>query len=161
QITLRKNHNMALVVTEISVVTEVIKKSTSTTMMELNNELQNARKILEKEGSKELKNADHSGSSISLISGCELFTRFVTRQFLEISDFEKCKKKLIERGEYMSEHSEKSREKIVKFFETFIRDDMTILILGYSRVVCSILLNIATKKRFSVIVTESRTNAEG
>jgi translation initiation factor eIF-2B subunit alpha len=40
-----------------------------------------------------------ANNSMSLKSGCDLFWRYVTRTYLDVPDFELCKKKLIHRGE--------------------------------------------------------------
>jgi len=93
----------------------------------------------------------------SLASGCELFTRFVTKTSLDIPDFEACKRKLIDRGDQFAQKSQASRAKIAQLADRFIRDGAVVLTHGFSRVVHALLLRAASQgKRFRVIVTESR-----
>ncbi len=107
--------------------------------------------------------ASVSGSTISITSGCELFLRFVTRQSLEIPEFEACKSKLLERGQYITKLAVQSREKIAQSFEPFFRDNTTVLVIGHSRVVLTSLIQMSTKrnKRFHVLVPEMRPDGEG
>eukprot|EP01027_Heterolobosea_sp_BB2_P014308 GEZU01020568.1.p1 GENE.GEZU01020568.1~~GEZU01020568.1.p1 ORF type:complete len:339 (+),score=82.67 GEZU01020568.1:66-1019(+) len=157
-----KNTEHSIAVSAITALTELIKQSKATTMMELNDEL---TKAVQKLKGVSLENSPHFSkrSSISLASGCELFLRFVTRAFLEISDFDECKSILIGRGEYFAKLSIQSRKKVAQLFEPFFRDRMVILIHGFSRVVMATLLHAAEtlNKRFTVISTESRPDQEG
>lgn len=101
-------------------------------------------------------------SSLSLKSGAELFLRYVTRTYLDIPDFNMCKNKLIERGEQLRTKTTSSRKQIAFLAEPFIRDGMVLLVHGFSRVVCSVLIAAANKeKRFTVYVTESRPEPNG
>jgi translation initiation factor 2B subunit (eIF-2B alpha/beta/delta family) len=59
----------------------------------------------------------------SLASGCELFTRFVTKTSLDIPDFETCKKKLIDRGDQFAQKSQASRAKVNYNQKTNIRSN--------------------------------------
>jgi translation initiation factor eIF-2B subunit alpha len=154
----------SLAVIAITVLTSVIESSTSTTMMELNDELKSAVECIKHTAMNELADIENlHTSTISLYSGCELFMRFVTRQFLEIKDFNACKTKLMVRGKQMASLSSQSKKKIIKLFEPFFRDGMTVMIIGYSRVVMSVLLHAAQdlNRRFSVIVPEGRPDGEG
>ena len=84
-------------------------------MMEVQKELEQA--------SEQLRNNNESSSRVlSLTSGCELFTRFVTRTFLDIPDFDKCKKALIERGEKFTHMTVTARNRISRHAEHFIHD---------------------------------------
>ena len=75
----QKDPEHAVAVAAIQALTGVIKKSTATTMMELQNDLKAAAQALKESHS----NANHGVSMISLTAGCELFLRYVTRTFLE------------------------------------------------------------------------------
>lgn len=69
--------------------------------------------------------------TISLISGTELFLRFVTRASTENTDggFEKCKDTLVERADKFLARSVVSREAIGKLLvERLISDGMTVLV---------------------------------
>jgi translation initiation factor eIF-2B subunit alpha len=159
---IKKQPDLSLAVIAISVLTQVIKESNANTMMELNDELNNAVKTLRKVALTWKDPLYFRGSSISLTSGCELFMRFVTRQFLETQEFAACKKKLVERGRYITQLSSQSRQKVAKLFEPFFRDNMVVLVVGFSRVVYAALVHAAKhNKRVSVITPEMRPDAEG
>jgi len=99
---------------------------------------------------------------LSVSSGCDLFTRFVTRTSLDVPDFVQCKNKLIERGEQYTKQASKSRDKIAQLADSFIRDGMTVLTHGFSRVVINVLLRAVKQgKRFSVLVAEARPDEIG
>lgn len=119
----------------------------ATTIMGLQIELQAAADVLKQ----------HEAEGISIASGCELFMRFVTRTALDFSEYETCRQKIIERGEFFKEHSTRARQKIAELGAPFIQDGATVLTTGYSRVVVALLLHAAQrlKKRFTVVVTES------
>ncbi len=53
-----------------------------------------------------------NNAPFSLATGCELFTRFVTKTSLDIPNFNECKKKLIDRGDQFAEKSQSSRTKV-------------------------------------------------
>jgi len=120
-------------------------------MMQLEKELKSASDVI-----KEYSDA------LSVASGCDLFTRFVIRASGDYPNFDECKKKLIEKGLLYVKQSETSRLRIGKLASSFIRDGMTVLIHGYSRVVMAVLLQAANQgKRFSVVTTEGRPSASG
>lgn len=144
--------DLPLYVIAISILTESIKKSTSTTMMGLDQDIKTVIEFL-KEFNQE--------SQISLISGCELFKRYVTRTSQEIQDFNECKQKLIKRGEECLDVSKKAQNRVAKYFETFLKDNITILVFGFSDVVNSILIKSKEQKRFKVIIPECRPYCQG
>jgi len=99
---------------------------------------------------------------LSVASGCELFTRFLTRISLDILNFDELKNKLIERGDQYTKQASKSRDKIAQLADSFIRDGVTVLTYGFSRVVVSVLMRaIKQGKRFSVLVAEARPDEIG
>jgi translation initiation factor eIF-2B subunit alpha len=161
---LNDDPEMAVAMAGVKALTEVIKMSkgkvaflvnrgtvlmlarTAETMMGLQIELEEAVKAL-----------TAASNSISLKSGCDLFLRYVTRTYLDVPDFELCKKKLINRGEQFTRKTELSRKRISRLGEPFIRDDSVVLLHGFSRVVLAVLMEaLEKKKRFKVILTESR-----
>ncbi|XP_070572144.1 translation initiation factor eIF2B subunit alpha-like [Ptychodera flava] len=105
----------------------------------------------------------HTDSMVtSISSGCELFLRFITLASLEHSNFQECKKILIERGELFLSKVAKARQKIARLGNPFIQDGCTILTHSFSRVVLSVLEEAAaSKKRFNVYVTESCPDKSG
>lgn len=102
-------------------------------------------------------------NAISLSAGCDLFMRFVLRNTNLYSDWESCKKNLVENGELFVQRAKESRFKLAEFGIPFIKDDDTILVHSFSRVVYQLLLLSKKEKmiRFRVIVTESRPTGKG
>uniref|UniRef100_A0A8C0E2C6 Translation initiation factor eIF2B subunit alpha n=1 Tax=Balaenoptera musculus TaxID=9771 RepID=A0A8C0E2C6_BALMU len=101
-------------------------------------------------------------SSVAVSSGGELFLRFISLTSLEYSDYSKCKKIMIERGEIFLRRTSLSRNKIADLCHTFIKDGARILTHAYSRVVLRVLeAAVAAKKRFSVYITESQPDLSG
>ena len=101
-------------------------------------------------------------SSMAVSSGGELFLRFISLTSLEYSDYSKCKKIMIERGEIFLRRISLSRNKIADLCHTFIKDGARILTQAYSRVVLRVLeAAVAAKKRFSVYITESQPDLSG
>ncbi|KAK6458439.1 translation initiation factor eIF-2B alpha subunit [Scheffersomyces xylosifermentans] len=102
-------------------------------------------------------------NAISLSAGCDLFMRFVLRNTNLYSDWESCKKNLVENGELFVRRAKESRNKSAEYGLPFIRDDDTILVHSFSRVVYTLLKRARTEKmvRFRVIVTESRPTGLG
>jgi len=148
---LESDADLAVAVAAITILTEVIKVSKAHTMYEVQLELKEAANQLQK-----------CSTSISIASGCALFTNFVTRTVENITDFEKCKARLIERGESFRETALLARSKIGDGAEPFIRDGAVILTYGFSRVVLSVILRaLKQDKRFRVIVSESRPDGVG
>ena len=85
-------------------------------MMELKKDLQVAQQQLIEDTSK--------GKVIAVSSGCELYTRFVTRTFLDgyKNNFAECKTVLVTRGERFKDMTVKSRENVASHAERFIND---------------------------------------
>lgn len=102
-------------------------------------------------------------NAISLSAGCDLFMRFVLRNTNLYADWESCKRNLVENGELFVQRAKESRSKLAEFGIPFIKDDDTILVHSYSRVVFQLLLRARRERftRFRVIVTESRPTGKG
>jgi translation initiation factor eIF-2B subunit alpha len=163
--------DVSIALVAIKALIKTISNSKATTMMGLQEELEAAIQRLQR-----------SSSSFALHSGCELFLRFVTRTSDEIEDFERCKQRVLSRGERFLQMAGQCRSKINVLADRFIRDGVVVLTHGYSRVVrlleyhipvCfvtvltvlqvhSLLVHAASKnKRFRVIVSESRPDNAG
>ncbi|GMM28870.1 translation initiation factor eIF2B subunit alpha [Martiniozyma asiatica (nom. inval.)] len=96
-------------------------------------------------------------NNISLSAGCDLFTRFVLRNTHLYSDWESCKKHLVENGQLFLQRAKESRDMIAKIGVEFIKDDDIVLVHSYSRVVLSLLAYAKCNfVRFRVFVTEAR-----
>ena len=104
----------------------------------------------------ELREAD---PTISLISGTELFLRFVTRSAGTYADFEEHRGILLGRAQKFVERTLVSRAAIGKLFvDRILRDGQSILVHGLSRVVLEVLRQASGRgKRLHVYCTECRT----
>ncbi|KAF0982766.1 hypothetical protein FDP41_010745 [Naegleria fowleri] len=166
-----KNNTTDLAVVGISLLTSVIEHSKASTMLEITHELNNATQEILRVARNDLKDFPHFfSSSITLRSACDIYQRFVTRQFLEIQDFGACKKRLTERGKYIQSLSAQSKESISELFRPFFcRDNMQIMLVGgYSEMIITILAYVTTHVnhqsafRFkSVLVPEGRPDGSG
>lgn len=101
--------------------------------------------------------------SVSIVSGCELFMRFVTRIAADSSeDLSRFKRRLIENGSLFAEKSVQGREKIAELALDFIQDGTTVLMHCHSRVAMALLMKAARhNRRFEVLVTEARPTCKG
>ncbi|CAI2174822.1 7616_t:CDS:2 [Funneliformis geosporum] len=143
---------MSMPIAAIESLVELIKHSKATTLSEFMESL--------KDASQKLKTSVRN--SISLSAGADLFLRFVTRTSHDVTNFEACKVHLINSGKVLVEKATAVRHKIAEIGVQFIKDDATILIHSYSRVVMLLLQQAAArKKRFKVYVTESRPTSLG
>lgn len=108
-----------------------------------------------------LKNSIQNATSLS--AGCDLFMRFVLRNTNLYSDWESCKKNLVENGQLFVQRAKESRKKTAEYGLPFIKDDDTILVHSYSRAVYQLLHKAKTERyiRFRVIVTEARPTGQG
>ena len=149
--------NLALPVCAMNVLVSVIRKSTSGTWMQLEHELRSAIKSL--------KGYSQDGlggkTNISILSGCDLFMKYLTNSFLEFDDFGECKAELLSRGEKFAGVSHSSRHKIAELGHSFVQDNCTVLIHGNSRVVTALMLQASKSKQFNIVVTEGRPNPDG
>ncbi|KAH1180557.1 hypothetical protein KIL84_009393 [Mauremys mutica] len=148
---MREDPDVASAVAAIRALLEFLKRDKGETIQGLRANLKNAIETL-------------SGvdSSVAVSSGGELFLRFISLTSLEYSDYSKCKEIMIERGELFLRRISLSRNKIAKLCHTFIKDGARILTHAYSRVVLRVLeAAAASKKRFSVYITESQPDQAG
>jgi len=150
---LSRSPDCAVAVAAIQALTTAISRSKATTMMGLERDLKDAAASLQR----------YSPTQISLKARCELFLRYTTRTTaLELDNFEKAKRRLIERGRHFAETSKRARATIAEHGERFIRPGFTVLCHGHSRVVLAVLRRAASAGRqFSVIVTEGRPDETG
>jgi translation initiation factor eIF-2B subunit alpha len=98
---------------------------------------------------------------MSIESLCELFVRFVTRTALDVTDFDACKRLLLERGEIFARTSIGARTKIAQLGAPFVQGGDVVLTHGYSRMVVAVLLAAAESRHFRVIVAESHPDGGG
>lgn len=147
---------VAMPVAAIKALLGVVQRSTAETMMGLQSELEAAKRDM-----LEYNRLEGSRSNISLESGCQLFLKHITRTFLELTDFDQCKQQILARGERFAGLSLAARDRIASVGHSFIRENQTILIHGWSRVVTSLLLKAAETKHFDLVVLEGRPDETG
>jgi translation initiation factor 2B subunit (eIF-2B alpha/beta/delta family) len=87
--------------------------------------------------------------------------KYVSRAFVEHSEFASCKHDIQLRAESFANMSMKSRSIIANIGNSFIQNDCTILVYGNSRVVNGLLLKAAETKYFHVIIPEGRPQKDG
>jgi translation initiation factor eIF-2B subunit alpha len=107
---------------------------------------------------------------ISMSAGTDLFMRYLTASLqqragslhAEIPDFENIRSTLMTNARHWVERSRSVREQIAGFGRHFVRDGMTILTAGGSRVVAALLREVADasygKVRFKVVYVLSDTS---
>ena len=174
---------MATPVAAIKALLGVVERSNATTMMELQDELKQAREIvmqdfLKRQQEPWMHSSSVSSSSsspgcgssggrsgarnmIALASGCDLFLKYATRTFLEHGDFVASRNQVVERGQRFAGISLAARDRIAHIGADFIQEGQTVLTHGWSRVVASILLKAAETKHFDIIFLEGRPDAAG
>ena len=161
---------MATPVAAIKALLGVVERSNANTMMELQDELNQAREIVMQDFLKRRQQPQKHSSTgrsggarnmIALVSGCDLFLRYATRTFLEHGTFEASKTQVLERGQRFADISLKARDQIARVAADFIQEGQTVLTHGWSRVVASILLKAAETKNFDIILLEGRPDAAG
>ena len=149
----------AVPVAAIQVLLGVIRRTEASTMHGLDEELRWARDVLvrysDDEGSSSSKSLG-GRTSMSVMSGCELFLRHATRTFLEFPDFDACKAQLLRRGSLFAQKSGSSRDRIAALGAPFIRDGSVVMVHGRSRVVVALLARaIQRGTHFTVIATDA------
>ncbi|GKY93859.1 hypothetical protein MPSEU_000352800 [Mayamaea pseudoterrestris] len=145
---------MAVPVAAIKALLGVVQRSQAETMMGLQDELRHATtEILSNTSLRKRR------SQIALQSGCELFLKYITRTFLELPNFDECRKQVLQRGERFHTISLAARDRIVAQAQEFVKG--TVLTHGWSRVVAAILLEASQTKQFDLIVLEGRPDLSG
>ncbi|KAJ3274094.1 Translation initiation factor [Terramyces sp. JEL0728] len=141
---------IALPVVTVQALVEFTKQSNASTFAEYMSNLNEQTNALRKPGPK----------LISYTAGTDLFKLFVTNTSIS-TNFDSFKNDIIEGGEVMIKNSNLYRQLAAEKGMTFIRDNSTILVHSYSRLVM-LLLEIASKdKNFKVYVTQASPSTAG
>ncbi|CAH1800589.1 unnamed protein product [Owenia fusiformis] len=150
--TVREDGNMSEAVAAIQTLVEYMKLNTAETLSGLRDNLKHAIEIV----------SNTEVRQTAILSGCELFLRFITLASLDSPDFQECRQVLIERGNMFLKKCRFCRRKIAKLGLPFIRDGATILTHSYSRVVLQLLKDaMEANRRFRVFVTQSAPDNAG
>ncbi|RKP13140.1 eukaryotic initiation factor [Piptocephalis cylindrospora] len=97
-----------------------------------------------------------------LEAGCMLFKRFFATVTANSVDLEMGRRDLLRRGDQYVATACTARETIAGLAANFIKDDTTILLHSYSRVILALLEEALRKgKRFSVLVAEASPTCSG
>ncbi|XP_045466040.1 translation initiation factor eIF-2B subunit alpha [Harmonia axyridis] len=149
---IKQNEDISVGVAAIKTLMEIIRKSETSTIQGLDENLKQAIIIM--------KNSNYPVAAIN--SGCELFRRFITLARLDTSTIEECKEILLNRGNIFIDKLSKSRDKIVALSQDFIKDNNKILTHSRSRVVLQAFRNAAKRNiQFEVFVTISEPDKAG
>eukprot|EP00842_Homolaphlyctis_polyrhiza_P003287 jgi/Hompol1/395/HPOL_001326-RA len=153
-----ENPDMSMPIVAVKALVMSIQATTASTVWEATVKLNNAAATL----------AKISTNKIAVKAGCSLYLRYSTR--LEAvdstaswpADLDVWKQNIIQKGELLWNRSEETRQDTVDVGVKFIKDDITILVHSYSRVVMKTLITAASQgKRFKVIVTEAGPECHG
>lgn len=147
-----QERDLPMPVAAIKALIEVVKRTEATTMSGLTIEVEKAMALLKK----------YNDNSVSLIAGCELFSRFITRMSGDGLDFEECKNRIIEGSMNFVQMADQKKQKIALLGVQFIHDGAVVLVHSYSRLVIGLLSEAAkANKRFTVYVTQSQPTNSG
>jgi translation initiation factor eIF-2B subunit alpha len=172
------NTAMAVPVAAMKTLLNVVQRSKAETMMGLQHELQIAAQLIllqQQQQQQQLQQQNTrtsdttntstthtntiSSYSISLQSGIELFLRYITRSYLETPNFNDCRLQVLQRGQHFQQLSYTARDRIAMIAHDFILPNTTILTIGFSRVVASILNEASKTKHFDIIVLEGSSGS--
>ncbi|KAI8318363.1 translation initiation factor eIF-2B alpha subunit [Martensiomyces pterosporus] len=146
-----KDPSISAPVAAVSSLVKIVERQRATTMSEFMKIVRNA--------SETLKEAMHH--SISLSAGCDVFLQQMSR-LSHAQGVEECRDALISAGNNFVLTAGQCRDQVAEIGSPFVRDDQTILIHSYSRVIMGLLRRaVKQNKRFRVYVTESRPDQSG
>ncbi|KAJ3416103.1 translation initiation factor eIF-2B subunit alpha [Chytridiales sp. JEL 0842] len=148
----KQNPEMSLPVAAVKALTESVKNEKASTMSEFMQKLTSA--------SNSLKNTQPRNYSI--IAGCESFLKFLNNTSHDVVNLDIFKQRVLQFGENFIHNASTYRTQIANLGVQLIKDDTVILLHSYSRVVMTLLERaVQLKRRFSVVVAESRPSMNG
>ncbi|KAJ2808359.1 translation initiation factor eIF-2B subunit alpha [Coemansia guatemalensis] len=148
---IEKDASISAPIAAVGSLVKLIEKQHATTMLEF---MMIARSACDR-----LKTA--TNNSISLSAGCDVFLKQMSR-LSHAQSVEECRKALIKAGTEFVQGAGKCRDSVAEFGSPFVRDEQTILIHSYSRVIMGLLGRaVKQNKRFRVYITESRPDQSG
>lgn len=147
-----ENPSQSIAIGAITILALIVQKSAAETIQGLHIELQDAVDSLK----------TFKKNSISIAASCAIFARYVSRTNNLSTDFEECKKLVVDRGCNFSVSALRYRDQIAQLCSRFITHNKVILVHGFSRVVLKVLKHAKeTGANFRCIVTESRPDNAG
>ena len=154
-----EEQKLALPVAAMNALIRCIRRSSSITFSGLYQELEEAIACL-----RDVEVDMLAGrTNISVLSGCDLFMKYVTRSLSrqDPTNFEACKAELLAKGETYASMSQNSRHKIAEIGHSFIQEGNTVLVHGNSRVVTALIIKAAESKQFNVVITDGQPAGDG
>ncbi|KAJ1734697.1 translation initiation factor eIF-2B subunit alpha [Coemansia biformis] len=148
---IKEDASISAPVAAVGSLVKLIEKQNATTMLEF--------MMIARQACDRLKKA--TDNSISLSAGCDVFLKQMSR-LAHAQSVEECRKALIKAGTDFVQGAGRCRDIVAEFGSPFVRDEQTILIHSYSRVIMGLLGRAVTQnKRFRVYITESRPDQSG
>ncbi|KAJ2670814.1 translation initiation factor eIF-2B subunit alpha, partial [Coemansia spiralis] len=130
--------NISAPVAAVGSLVKLIEKQRATTMLEFT--------MIVRTACEKLKEA--TNNSISLSAGCDVFMQQLARTS-HAQSVDECREMLIKAGSEFVQGAGKCRDNVAEFGSPFVRDDQTILIHSYSRVIMGLLRRaVKQNKRF-------------
>ncbi|KAJ1842022.1 translation initiation factor eIF-2B subunit alpha [Coemansia sp. RSA 2703] len=147
----KENSSISSPVAAVDSLVKNIERQHATTMLEF--------MMIVRTACDKLKKA--TNNSISLSAGCDVFLQQMAR-LSHAQSVDECRKALIKAGTDFVQGAGRCRDNVAEFGSPFVRDDQTILIHSYSRVIMGLLRRaVKQNKRFRVYITESRPDQSG
>ncbi|KAI7831931.1 translation initiation factor eIF-2B alpha subunit [Kickxella alabastrina] len=147
----KKDSSISSPVAAVSSLVRAIEEQNATTMLEF--------MMIVRTACEELKKA--TDNSISLSAGCDVFLQQMSR-LSHAQSVDECRMALIKAGTDFVQGAGKCRELVAEYGSPFVRDEQTILVHSYSRVIMGLLRRaVKQNKRFRVFITESRPDQSG
>ncbi|KAJ6638797.1 Translation initiation factor eIF-2B subunit alpha [Pseudolycoriella hygida] len=149
---LEKDKNLSAGIAAIKTLLYLVEKTNFVTIQELHTTIQNAVKAM--------RSLDYPITAV--VSGSELFSRFITLGKFDDKTMEECKEIMVHRGQVFLKKLLDSRRVISVKGALYINDGCRILTHSRSRVVLETLkLAANSNKRFHVYVTQSTPSNDG
>ncbi|KAF6203736.1 hypothetical protein GE061_002075 [Apolygus lucorum] len=147
-----KDRQVSAGIAAICTLMKLLEHDNSETIQELVSKLKKAVDVMQKTDC----------SITAVMSGSELFLRFITLATLDFSSFAQCRKIMLDRGQLFLKKLGEARPKIAKLASSFIVDGSVVLTHSKSRVVLETFKEAAKdNKRFKVFVTMSSPDNSG
>jgi len=149
---LQNDKNLSAGIAAIKTLLVLVERTNFDTIQELHTTIQNAVKAM--------RNSDYPITAV--VSGSELFSRFITLGKFDDKTMDECKEIMVHRGQVFLKKLLVSRGVIAIKGAQYINDGCRILTHSRSRVVLETLkLAANSNKRFHVYVTQSMPNNDG
>ncbi|KAJ2538455.1 translation initiation factor eIF-2B subunit alpha [Coemansia sp. RSA 1933] len=148
---LQSDSSISAPVAAVGSLVKLIEKQRASTMVEFT--------MIVRTACQKLKEA--TNNSIAQSAGCDVFIQQMARTS-NAQSVDECREMLIKAGTDFVQGAGMCRDNVAEFGSPFVRDDQTILVHSYSRVLMGLLRRaVKQNKRFRVYLTESRPDQSG